>query len=120
MEVREIIHQLPLQDVEKGDLLAVTMMLGSRHFTREVLWAVLKEDEKMIEGVPWISDWIAEGEARGEAREARQLTLRLLRKRVGDLSPTVIAQVEGANTARCEEIAERLLEAHSLNELNLS
>ncbi|MDQ2731353.1 MAG: DUF4351 domain-containing protein [Armatimonadota bacterium] len=86
----------------------------------------------MIEGVPWISDWIAEGEARGKATgeatgeargkaaEAQQIALRLMRKRFGALSPEVVAQVEGADTARCEDIAERLLEARTLTDLGLS
>ena len=49
----------------------------------------------------------------------RELLLRLLRRRFGDLPPAVVARVQSGDLEWCEEVAVRLLTATSLEELGL-
>jgi len=71
---------------------------------------------EMLKEASFIEEWIQEGEARG----ARQMLLRLLRKRFGELPATAVARLEAADLAACEALAERVLEANSLEELGLA
>ncbi len=60
----------------------------------------------------------AEGRAEGLQRE-RDLVLRLLTRRLGDLSPDVIQQVQGLPIEAVEALGEALLDFSQLNELFL-
>jgi predicted transposase YdaD len=106
---------------EQGGLLALALRIGTRDFARDVLEAIFREELPAMQGASIIDDWITEGEARGEARgrteEARRLTLRLLRKRFGELPSALAARIKGADAAWCEALLERALEVESLEEL---
>jgi uncharacterized protein DUF4351 len=51
--------------------------------------------------------------------DIREVLLRQLRARFGELSPAVITRLEQAEPEWCEDLAVRLLEANSLEELGL-
>jgi len=79
----------------------------------------------MVRGATIVDDWIAEVEARGEARgetrgreeEARQMALRLLRRRFGKVSASIVSQVERLTVAEYETLAERLIDGLPLEQL---
>jgi Domain of unknown function (DUF4351) len=93
---------------------------------------LFREEMQMLKEASFIEEWVREGIERGtqraiqeglqagEARGARQLLLRQLRKRFGELPPEVVARVESADRSWCEEMGERLLDATSLDELGLA
>jgi hypothetical protein len=121
----ELITGSPASPAEQADLLAFALRVGARDFSRVVLERVFREMLPMVRGATIIDDWIAEGEARGEARgetrgregEARQMALRLLRRRFGDLPASLVSRVERLEVAECETLAERLVDGASLEQL---
>jgi hypothetical protein len=92
---------------------------------------LFQREIEMFKQVPFIEEWLeeseargvargeAEGEARGEALRARRMLLRQLQKRFGALPEGVVKRVEEADPDWCEEVAERLFEVESLEELGL-
>ncbi len=52
----------------------------------------------------------ASGEARGEAREGAKVTLRLLARRCGRLSPDTTARIQALPLEQLEALAEALLD----------
>ena len=92
-------------------------MVGTRYFVRERLLALFQEEMAMLKEASVIQEWIEEGEARGEAREARRLALRLLEQSFGELPPEVIARVGVEGRDWCEDLAVRILDAQSLQDL---
>jgi Domain of unknown function (DUF4351) len=101
------------------EMLAVAMMVGTRYFARDVLERLFHREIEMFKQVPFIEDWLEESEARGEARGIRDMLLRLLRAKFGDLPEAMVERVESADREWCEAIGERLFEVNSLDELRL-
>ncbi len=58
-----------------------------------------------------------EGEARGAAKGKLELTTRLLRRRFGRLSAAVRDRLAAASPDQLDQIAERLLDASTLDEV---
>lgn len=134
---REIILDLPR--AVRAEMLAIAMAVGVRCFARHLLEAVFQKEIGMLKEVEFIRDLFAdefaeveargeargraEGEARGraegEALAARQLVLRQLQMRFGELPDSVVQRVMNADRDWCMGIGERLLEARSLTELDL-
>lgn len=123
-EVELIIHS-PATPTEQADLLAFALRVGARDLPRAALERIFREMLPMVRGATIVDDWIAEGEARGEARgetrgreeEARQMALRLLRRRFGKVSASMVSQVERLTVAECETLAERLIDGIPLEQL---
>jgi hypothetical protein len=123
-EVELIIHS-PATPSEQADLLAFALRVGARDLPRAALERIFREMLPMAKGATIVDDWIAEGEARGQARgetrgreaEARQMALRLLRRRFGDLPASVVSRLELLNIAQCETLAERLIDGLPLEQL---
>ncbi|NJR31687.1 MAG: DUF4351 domain-containing protein [Chamaesiphon sp. CSU_1_12] len=69
-----------------------------------------KEREKIMEIT---TSWMEEGIVKGE----RALTIRLLTKKVGNLSPELLARVSGLSVERVEGLAEALLEFKHVGDL---
>jgi predicted transposase YdaD len=132
LEERERILRLDAPRPLKSDLLGLALTVGSHYFPRDLLFSVFREKLQMLKEASFVEEWIAEaaataeargrieGEARGEARGARDLLLRQLQSRFGPLPLSAVARVESADLDRCLELAERLLRARSLSELELS
>jgi hypothetical protein len=119
-EERRLIRQVAPPEL-RNELLAIAMMVGTRYFVRERLLELFQEEMAMLKEASVIQEWIEEGEARGraegEAREARRLVLRLLERSFGELPPEVIARLEAEGREWCEDLALRIRDAHSLQEL---
>jgi predicted transposase YdaD len=119
-EERGLIQQIAPPEL-RNELLAIALMVGTRYFVRERLLELFREEMAMLKEASVIQEWIEEGEARGraegEAREARRLVLRLLERSFGSLPPEVIARVEAEGRDWCEELALRIRDARSLQDL---
>lgn len=130
-EERELILGLDALPVVRNELLQLAVTVGARYFSPDVLRTIFREELQMLKEASFIEEWIsegiergiqqgrAEGELEGRAREARQLLLRLLRERFGELPESVVARVESEGLEWCEEMAVRTLKAATLEELGL-
>ena len=126
-EERELILGLPVESAVRTELLALALTVGTRYFSRDVLETLFREELEMLKGASIIDEWIeqgvakgmAEGMARGRAVAARQMLLRLMRRRFGELPASAVTRVESETPEWCEEMAERVMEAKSLEELGL-
>jgi predicted transposase YdaD len=130
-EERRLILGLPVDPSVRTELLAVALTVGTRYFSRDVLERLFREELQMLKEASFIDEWIeqgiaqgiaqgmAQGEVRGRAAGARQMLLRLLRARFGDLPAVIVSRVENEGPEWCEDMAERVLEAKSLEELGL-
>lgn len=67
-------------------------------------------------------DILAEGEIKGEVKgrveEARGLVVRLLTRKLGNISPDLLAKIEALPLDRVELLAEDLLDFSSIDDLN--
>jgi predicted transposase YdaD len=118
-----LILSLEVDRPVRADLLAVAITVGTRFFARDLLQAISREEMIMLKEASFITEWIEEGAARGKAEgqleEARRFLLRQLGARFGELPAPVVARVEGAELAECEEWGLRLLEATTLEGLGI-
>lgn len=72
-------------------------------------------------GMTWSEKLEAKGEEKGRTQGAHQLLLRLLGKRFGPLPENVRRRVETITSLDLlTELAERVLSAHSLEEMGLA
>ena len=63
------------------------------------------------------TSWKEEGRVEGRESGERALTIRLLTKKVGNLSPELLAKVNGLNLDRLEALAEDLLDFKQVGDL---
>lgn len=81
----------------------------------EILDDLYRETGKIDE---WRAEGEARGEARGEAKSAREILLRLGRKRFGEPDEGLVQALEAITSAETlQDIAVRLLEVESWEEL---
>ena len=106
---------------EAGMLWTATYVLMGLRYPRAFSEQMLKEVRQMKDSVTYqaiIAEGEARGETRGRAKEARDLILRLGRKRFGPpAAPAAAALAAIDSVERLEQLAERLLEAESWDEL---
>jgi hypothetical protein len=116
---RELLLLLEVARSVRADLVAAAVTVGTRFFARDLLEAIFQEEMVMLKEASFITEWIEEGETRGQMQEARRFLLGQLAERFGELPAPVVARVEQADTAECEEWGLRLLRATTLEELGL-
>jgi hypothetical protein len=89
-------------------------ILGAREVRR------IFEMDAIIQS-PGVQDLIqqleAEGEAKGRLEHAREMLLRLLRVRFGEIPGSTIEQMQGAELAELDRWAERVLTAATVEEI---
>lgn len=120
-----LITTSPATEAQQANMLAYALRIGARDFSRSVLEGIFREMLPMVKSATVIDDWIAEGEARGEVRgaargrleEARELALRLLRKRFPDLPERLARRVEALELAECTALIDGLFDGAALNQL---
>lgn len=120
---RELIRNLEAPPEVRQELFGVAVMLGVRQFSRALLQSVFREEIAMIKESSIFDDWFQErealGEARGEVRGARKVLLRQLSKRFGELPAPVTARIEELDADHCFDLAERMVDAATLDDLKL-
>ena len=63
------------------------------------------------------TSWKEEGRVEGQELATRALAIKLLTKKVGNLSPELLARVSSLNLARMEALAEDLLDFKQVGDL---
>jgi Domain of unknown function (DUF4351) len=111
-EERGLIQQVAPPEL-RNELLAIALMVGTRYFVRERLLELFREEMTMLKDASVIQEWIEEA----EAREARRLVRRLLERSFGELPAAVVDRVETEGRDWCEDLAVRILDAQSLQDL---
>jgi predicted transposase YdaD len=101
----------------RPDLNAVVLPMLMQRFPQ-----LTREQIMVIAGIPldeirhtraaqeWLEEGRQEGRQEGEAREAAKVTLRLLTRRCGTLSPATTAQIQALPLVQLEALAEALLD----------
>jgi hypothetical protein len=119
LEEQTLIRSADLEENVRADLFSLAISVASRYLTREFVFNLFREDMEVLKEAGFIEEWIAEGAAKAELRKAREMALRNLRGRFGDLPSSVISEVEHADLALCDRIADNIGHAQSLGDLGL-
>ena len=100
---------------EKSNLAAATAILAGLVLSKEIIGSLLRE-EIMRESVIY-QDIRESGKAQGRREEAVSLILRLLNRRLGEISPTLDQQIQELSLEQLETLGEALLDFTSLTDL---
>lgn len=123
-EERALIHAAPLTPEERGDLLGLAYVVGTKYLVRAILDALFGEELPMLKDLGIISDWMEESEARGEARgraeEAQGMLIRVLERRLGPVPSDIVTQVIQSSPEWCRATLDRALSVESFEELRSS
>ncbi len=124
--VQQALNQLRT-DAQLVELESLLAFFASFVLESDVVRQIMRWDMAVLRESPWYQEILREGEQQGEQKgrqEGRQegersLVLKLLHRRFGSLSPTLIAQVETLSVEQLEALGEALLEFTQLDDLNL-
>lgn len=100
---------------EKSNLAAATAILAGLVLSKEIIGSLLRE-EIMRESVIY-QDIRESGKAQGRREEAVSLILRLLNRRLGEISSTLSQQIRELSLEQLETLGEALLDFTSLTDL---
>lgn len=100
---------------EKSNLAAATAILAGLVLSKEIIRSLLRE-EIMRESVIY-QDIRESGKAQGRREEAVSLILRLLNRRLGEISSTLGQQIRELSLEQLETLGEALLDFTSLTDL---
>ncbi len=100
---------------EKSNLAAATAILAGLVLSKEIIGSLLRE-EIMRESVIY-QDIRESGKAQGRREEAVSLILRLLNRRLGEISSTVSQKIRELSPEQLETLGEALLDFASLTYL---
>jgi predicted transposase/invertase (TIGR01784 family) len=100
---------------EKSNLAAATAILAGLVLSKEIIGSLLRE-EIMRESVIY-QDIRESGKAQGRREEAVSLILRLLNRRLGEISSTLSQQIQELSLEQLETLGEALLDFTSLTDL---
>jgi hypothetical protein len=114
---RELILGLSASPQVRTDMLGLAAMIATRHFSREVIQRLFREEMQMLKEASFVQDWLDEALAEGETREARGFLLCLLREQFGELPDAIIKRVGEADAAWCKQMGVSVLRAKSLADL---
>ncbi|NCQ94370.1 MAG: Rpn family recombination-promoting nuclease/putative transposase [Microcystis aeruginosa W11-06] len=104
---------------EKSNLAAATAILAGLVLSKEIIGSLLRE-EIMRESVIYQDireSGKAQGRREGRREEAVSLILRLLNRRLGEISPTLDQQIQELSLEQLETLGEALLDFTSLTDL---
>ena len=103
----------------QADISAMSYILAGLVLNRDRVGRIIRRDI-MRESVTY-QDILAEGEVKGETqgrvKEARTLIIRLLAKKLGNVSPKLLAKIEALSLERVESLGEDLLDFTSIANL---
>jgi predicted transposase YdaD len=103
----------------QSDLAATASILAGLVLDRNLVKQILRRDI-MLESVIY-QDILAEGEIKSEGKwrvdEAKRLVLRLLTRKLGNVSPKLVTKIDALSLDRVESLSEDLLDFTSLSDL---
>jgi predicted transposase YdaD len=118
--VRRALVQLQ-QNEELVELESLLGFFASFVLETELVQQIMRWDMTVLLESPWYQEILQEGEKRGRQegalREAQSLIFRLLARRIGNVSPELILQVQELSIARVEALGEALLDFSTLDDL---
>ena len=101
--------QLLRQDEQLSELEPLLGFFARFKLSTDVVRQILRWDMTVLQESPWYQEILQEGEL--------SLVLRLLARRIGDLSPDLKAQVQALSLSQVEALAEALLDFSDANDL---
>ncbi len=105
-----------ISDIEtKQDTTAYTEILAGLKFDRDFIRRLFRE-EIMQESVIY-QDILRQGEERGEQRGALKYTKRLLNKRFGEISSSIVNRLQALSGEQLQELGEAILDFSSLSDV---
>lgn len=123
--VQQALNQLRA-DAQLVELESLLAFFASFVLDSEVVRQIMRWDMAVLRESPWYQEILREGERQGEQRgrqagrqegrqagrqeEGRSLILKLLTRRIGAISPDLIAQVEALSIEQLESLGEALLD----------
>ena len=111
----EIVSRInTLETTQRPEISAYTQILAGLKFKKDLIRRLFREG-MMRESVIY-QEILEEGEQRGEQRE-RRLLIRLLTRKVGELTPDIGAQLASLSLEELENLGEALLDFTSLSDL---
>jgi predicted transposase YdaD len=103
--VQQALNQLR-QDEQLVELESLLAFFASFVLKRDVVQQIMRWDMAVLRESPWYQEILREGERQGE----QLLILKLLVRRVGELSPDLAAQVKMLSVEQLEALGEALLD----------
>ncbi|WP_295619290.1 DUF4351 domain-containing protein [Chamaesiphon sp. GL140_3_metabinner_50] len=105
-----------IEDVEtrkvQADLAATASILAGLVLDKNLVKQILRRDIMRESAI--YQDILVEGEVKGRVGEARGLVIRLLNRKLGNISPILLAKIEALSLERVESLGEDLLDFSSL------
>jgi Domain of unknown function (DUF4351) len=98
---------------------SILRLLANWKISIEVTGQVAEEEELMMALSQAYLEWEQRTEQRGAAQEAQLLVLRLLKRRIGELSPVIQTQVQALSLAQTESLGEALLDFTNAEDLSV-
>jgi Domain of unknown function (DUF4351) len=98
---------------------SILRLLANWKISIEVTGQIAEEEELMMALSQAYLEWEQRTEQRGAAQEAQLLVLRLLKRRIGELSPVIQTQIQALSLAQIESLGEALLDFVSAEDLSL-
>ncbi|GIK55508.1 MAG: hypothetical protein BroJett015_11710 [Chloroflexota bacterium] len=83
----------------------------------EVIRQIMRWDMAVLRESPWYNEILAEGLAEGEKKGQEEMLLHILRRRFGELPYDLMQQIRQLNAEKNLELADLVLEAQSLAEI---
>jgi predicted transposase YdaD len=99
----------------QADLAATASILAGLVLDKNLVKQILRRDI-MRESVIY-QDILVEGRVEGRVEEARGLVIRLLTRKLGNISPNLLAKIEALPVERVEVLGEDLLDFSSITNL---
>jgi predicted transposase/invertase (TIGR01784 family) len=117
-EVAARIEKIPESKLQ-ADISAMSYILAGLVLDQDLVGRIIRRDI-MRESVTY-QEILAEGEVKGKTQgrieEAKSLTIRLLNRKLGNVSPTLLAKIEALPLERLELLGEDLLDFNSIANL---
>jgi len=103
----------------KSNIAASAGILAGLTLEKEFITQVLRREimQQSVIYQEWREEFLREGREEGRQQGERSLILRLLNRRIGDISPAIQAQITSLPLEQLEALAEALLDFTSLADL---
>jgi predicted transposase/invertase (TIGR01784 family) len=103
----------------QSNVAASTAILAGLTLKRDFINQVLRKDimQQSVIYQEWKEEFLHEGEEKGALREGRSLILRLLTRRIGEVSPEIRSHIQTLPLTQLEDLGEALLDFKDSSDL---